>query len=288
MTPLRQRMIADMQLRGLADRTQQSYLSAVHHLARYYQKSPDQLTDEELRQYFLYLRNEKRLAPSTIHVALNALRFLYAHTVHRPWPTLDFIRPPRPTTLPVVLSRGEVRHLLHAIRMPQLRACISLIYACGLRLLEGVQLTIPQIDSARGLLRVQAGKGGKDRYVPLPDSALILLRHYWRTHRHPRFLFPALRGEATLAAATHPMDASGVQRAFRATLKVSGMHKPASIHTLRHSWATHLLEAGVNLRLIQAWLGHSSPQTTTIYTHLTQRAEQTAATVITELIDAVL
>ncbi|MDP9314951.1 MAG: site-specific integrase [Chloroflexota bacterium] len=288
MTPLRQRMIADMQLRGLADRTQESYLSAVQHLALHYRKPPDQITDEELRQYFLYLRNEKRVAPSTAHVALNALRFLYAHTLHRPWPMLDFIRPPRPTKLPVVLSRGEVRHLLHAIRMPQHRACISLIYACGLRLLEGVQLTIPQIDSARHLLHIQAGKGGKDRYVPLPDSALTLLRQYWQTHRHPVFLFPALRGDAVLAAATHPMDESGVQRAFRATLKASGIHKPASIHTLRHSWATHLLEAGVNLRLIQAWLGHSSPQTTTIYTHLTQRAETAATTVITELIDAVL
>ncbi len=288
MTPLRQRMIADMQLRGLADRTQESYLSAVHHLALHYRKSPDQITDEELRQYFLYLRNVKRVAPSTAHVALNALRFLYAHTLHRPWPMLDFIRPPRPTKLPVVLSRGEVRHLLHAIRMPQYRACISLIYACGLRLLEGVRLTIPQIDSARNLLHIQAGKGGKDRYVPLPDSALTLLRQYWLTHRHPVFLFPALRGDAILAAATHPMDESGVQRAFRVTLRASGIHKPASIHTLRHSWATHLLEAGVNLRLIQAWLGHRSPQTTTIYTHLTQRAEMAATTVITPLIDAVL
>ncbi len=208
----------------------------MQHLALHYRKPLDQITDEELRQYFFYLRNEKRVAPSTAHVALNALRFLYAHTLHRPWLMLDFIRPPTPPTkLPVVLSRGEVRHLLHTIRMPQHRACISLIYACGLRLLEGVHLTIPQIVSARHLLHIQAGKGGKDRDVPLPDAALTLLRQYWRTHRHPVFLFPALRGDAVLAAATHPMDESGVQRAFRATLRARGIHKPASIHTLRHS-----------------------------------------------------
>ncbi len=288
MTSLRHRMREDMQLRGLADRTQESYLSAIQQLAVHFGTSPANLTDDQLRQYFLYLRNEKRVAPSTANVALNALRFLFTHTLHRPWPMLDFIRPAKLTKLPVVLSPGEVHQILRAIRLPQYRACISVIYACGLRLLEGVQLTVPQIDSARGLLRIQAGKGGKDRYVPLPDRALTLLRQYWLTHRHPVLVFPALRGTTSLTAATRPMDESGVQRAFHAARVVAGIHKPASIHTLRHSWATHLLEAGVNLRLIQLWLGHASPTTTAVYTHLTLRAEILATTAINQLIDNVL
>jgi integrase/recombinase XerD len=289
MTPLRRRMLEDMQLRGLSPKTQQAYLQAVHHLAEYYSKAPDQLTEEELRQYFLYLRNEKRVSRSTSTVALCACKFLYEQTLQRPWPILDFIRPPKAKSLPVVLSVDEVRCVLGCVRVPHYRVCLSTISAGGLRLQEGVSLQVAQIDSARMFIHVQGGKGGKDRYVPLPQRTLTILRAHWRTHHHPVWLFPASRaagGERQTARA--PLAVRGVQHAFRAAVAESGLHKYATVHTLRHSWATHLLEAGVNLRLIQVWLGHHSPTTTAVYTHLTRKAEELATEAINQLLEKVL
>jgi integrase/recombinase XerD len=289
MTPLRQRMLEDMQLRGLSARTQESYLGAVRQLAQHYGKPPDQLTEEELRQYFLYLRNAKRVSRSTTTIALCAFKFLYEQTLKRPWPMLDFIRPPHQTKLPIVLSVDEVRQVLSAIRLAHYRVCLSLIYACGLRLTEGVHLQVPQIDSARLQLHIQGGKGNKDRYVPLPHRALTMLRAHWRTHRNPLWLFPALLPVGSIPAqATSPMAVDGVQRAFRAAVKTCGLHKKATVHTLRHSWATHLFEAGVNVRIIQVWMGHNSPTTTAIYTHLTQEAEEQATDVIDRLLVGLL
>ena len=284
MTPLRRRMLEDMQLRGLAPRTQQSYLAAVQQLALYYRISPDLLTEEQLRQYFLYLQNEKRLAPNTVNLALNAVKFLYTYTLQRPWPLRDLIRPPLPLKLPVVLSVEEVWRVLDQIRLPHYRACLSVIYTCGLRLLEGVQLQVSQIDSARMQLHIRAGKGNKDRAIPLPERTLTLLRAHWLTHRHPVWLFPR-RGSAgdQPASASAPMDESGVQKAFRRAVQEVGLNKPASVHSLRHSYATHLLERGVNLRLIQLWLGHTSPTTTAIYTHLTRNAEVQASEALDHL-----
>lgn len=280
MTPLRQRMIQDMQLHGLAAKTQDAYLRAVKQLAEHYHKSPDLITEDELRQYFLYLKTEKHASPSTFTIALCGLKFFYQHTLQRTWATLDLARPAREKKLPVVLSIAEVRLILGCLRRPHDRVCLTTIYSCGLRLQEGVHLQVADIDSERMMLHVRHGKGGKDRYVPLPDSTLALLRHYWSTHRHPLWLFPA----PTRAA--QPMDVSGVQRAFRAALQESGVHKAASVHTLRHSYATHLLEAGVNLRLIQAYLGHSSFQTTTLYTHLTRETEAPATEAINRVMAA--
>jgi site-specific recombinase XerD len=290
MTALRQRMREDMQLRGLAPRTQTSYLQAVQQLAIHYGKPPDHISEEELRQYFLYLRNEKHAARNTCTVALCAFKFLFEHTLQRPWPILDFVRPPRAQTLPVVLSVEEVRHLLRCIRVPQYRVCLSTIYACGLRLQEGVTLQVPHIDSARLHLHVRSGKGGKDRSVPLPACTLTLLRAHWRTHRHPVWLFPARASivDGLPQPATRPMPNRSLQHAFRIAVADSGLHKPATIHTLRHSWATHLLEAGVNLRLIQTWLGHNSPSTTAMYTHLTHTAEVLATAAIKQVMEDVM
>ena len=167
MTPLRQRMLEDMQLRGLSPATQRAYLQAVQHFAHHFGKSPDQLTEEQLRQYFLYLRNDKRVSRSTSTIALCAIKFLVEHTLQRSWPILDFIRPPKQHKLPVVLSVDEVQRILGWVRLPHYRVCLTTIYAAGLRLSEGVHLTVAQIDSARMLIHIQGGKGGKDRYVPL-------------------------------------------------------------------------------------------------------------------------
>jgi integrase/recombinase XerD len=289
MTPLRQRMLEDMQLRGLSPATQESYLRAISFLARHYNTPPDQLTEEQLRQYFLYLRNEKQVARSTSTVALCAIKFLFEHTLQRPWPVLDFVRAPKQQQLPVILSLEEVRCLLALIRMPHYHVCLSVIYACGLRVQEALSLQVSHIDSARMMLHIHAGKGAKDRYVPLPPAALELLRTQWRTHRHPVWIFPERGAGGILPhAPAQPMVRSGISRAFQAALAESGIQKPATIHTLRHSWATHLLEAGVNLRIIQEWLGHQSPRTTALYTHITQQAEGLAATASQRLLDAVL
>jgi len=284
MTPLRQKMIEDMQLRGLAERTQQSYVAAVRQVAQYYGKSPDRLSDAELRQYFVYLQTEKKVSKSTCLVALNGLRFLYEWSLKQPRPILREIRVRGEQKLPVVLSRAEVKQLLGAVRRERYRVCVSLIYGCGLRLLEGVTLQVSQIDSRRMMVHIQHGKGGKDRLVPLPSPILTLLRSYWVRHRHPRWLFPSPQNKGLPQAEVwRPMTPSGVQKAFRRLVRDSGLNKRATIHTLRHSYATHLLEAGVDLRLIQRYLGHRSVQSTARYAHLTHQAEQRALAAINEL-----
>jgi integrase/recombinase XerD len=284
MTELRKRMIECLQLRGLSERTQDMYVRAVRQLAEHYRKSPDVITEEELRQYFLYIKNIKHYSRSASTIALCGIKFFFEHTLNRDWTTLSFVRAPREQKLPVILSLEEVRRLLGCVRLPRYRVCLSTIYACGLRLQEGTHLHVRDIDSSRMLIHVRHGKGGKDRYVPLPDRTLALLRQYWVTHRNPVLIFPAPgRGGISQSTTTNPMPRSSVQGAFREALTDSGIHKHASVHTLRHSWATHLLEAGLNLRLIQVYLGHNSPTTTSVYTHLTARAEHLGAETINRL-----
>ena len=268
MSALRQKMIEDMQLRGFAERTQEAYLNAVRQLAKHYHKPPDQIEEEELRQYFLFLKNEKQAARNTCTIALCGIKFFFQHTLGREWKTFELLRPPKEKKLPVVLSVEEVKRVLVCIHRSRYRVCLTTIYACGLRLLEGVHLQVKDIDGGRQLLHISQGKGGKDRYVPLPSACLQLLRQHWLTHRNPVWLFPS-----SLEQSNQPMSESGVQRAFRAAVHASGIHKEATVHTLRHSYATHLLEAGVNLRIIQSYLGHASPKTTSIYTHLTSVTE---------------
>lgn len=281
MTPLRQRMLNDMQLRGLASKTQEAYALAVRQLAVYYGKSPDQISEEELRDYFLYLKNEKKVSRSTCTQALCGIKFFFEQTLQRQWKTFDLVRPAKEHKLPVVLSVNEVQRILSQLEKPAYRACLTVIYGCGLRLGEGIGLQVRDVDSERMCLHIRQGKGSKDRYVPLPETVLPLLRAYWLSHHHPTYLFPAKASRGSLAQSS--MDPTGVQRAFKAALAASGVNKPATVHTLRHSWATHLLEAGINLRLIQLWLGHSSLKTTAIYTHLTRPAEEVAARAINQV-----
>ncbi len=286
MSELRKRMIECLQLRGLSERTQEAYVRAVRQLAEHYHKSPDLITEEELRQYFLYLKKVKHYARNTATIAICGLKFFFERTLEKDWTTFNLVRPAPEKKLPVILSVAEVRQLLAGVRLPRYRVCLATIYSCGLRLQEGTNLRVADIDSARQMIHVRHGKGAKDRYVPLPERTLQLLRQYWLTHRNPVLLFPAEgRNHSELALATEPMSKSSVQQAFRAALKASGNNKRASVHTLRHSWATHLLEAGLNLRLIQEWLGHSSPATTSVYTHLTVKAEQLGAAAINQIMN---
>lgn len=279
MNALRQKMIDDMQLHGFAVRTQEAYLLAVRQLAKHYRKSPDQIEEEELRQYFLFLKNEKHAARATCTLALCGIKFFYERTLGREWKTFAFLRPPKEKKLPVVLSVAEVGQVLGCVHRSRYRVCLTTIYACGLRLLEGVHLQVKDIDGERQLLHICQGKGGKDRYVPLASACLKMLRQHWLTHRNPLWLFPS-----PFEDANQPMNESGVQRAFSAAARQSGIHKKATVHTLRHSYATHLLEAGINLRIIQSYLGHASPATTAIYTHLTSITETQTRTTIDELV----
>jgi integrase/recombinase XerD len=288
MTPLRQRMTEDLKLRGYSESTQTLYVTAVRQLCEHFDKSPGRISEEELRDYFLYGKNVKKWSRSTSTVALCGIKFFYENTIKRPWPTLLFIRPGREKKLPVVLSRDEVRQTLSNIQLLRYRVCLTTIYSCGLRLSEGTQLKVENIDSARGFIQVRNSKGhmgDKDREVPLPKKALQLLRAQWKSHKNKVWIFPSAgRGGANMSLATTPISNSSVQVAFRKALKATGINKKATVHTLRHSWATHLLEAGINLRLIQAWLGHRSPATTSVYTHLTEKAK----TVAIESIDALM
>lgn len=284
MSELRKRMIESLQLRGLSERTQQIYVRAVRQLAEHYKKSPDLITEEELRHYFLYLKNVKKYSRSACTIALCSIKFFFEHTLNRHFPLLDFVRPGREQKLPVILSFEEVRELLSLVRLPPYRVCLWTIYSCGLRLQEGTHLQVPDIDSSRMMIHVRHAKGNKDRLVPLPERTLFVLRQFWATHRNPRWLFPSQGGDhRALSQAQEPLHHRSVQRAFHAALHESRINKLASVHTLRHSWATHLLEAGVNLRLIQEWLGHASASTTSIYTHLTATAKIIGAEAINRL-----
>jgi integrase/recombinase XerD len=285
MSHLRDRMMEDMKLHGYSPRTQEGYVSAVRQLARYWRKSPDQINEEELRKYFLWMVEEQKAARSTCIVAITGIKFFFEKTLHQQWPTLKLLRPRPEKKLPVVLSVEEVRNILHLVRKERYRICLTVIYACGLRLLEGVRLHPGDIDGGRHLLQVRKGKGNKDRYVPLPVGIGELLEDYWRSHRNPEWLFPSQRKKKE--AESVPMDPSGMQRAFRAAVTASGTGKTASIHTLRHSYATHLLEAGVGLRVIQAYLGHSSPATTAMYTHLTRPMENRVMETVSATLESV-
>jgi len=283
-------MIEDLQLRGLSPRTQDTYVRTVRLLAEHYDKSPDDITEEELRQYFLYLKNGKGVSASAFRIALCGIKFFYQHTLKWEWPTLNLVRPAREKKLPVVLSIDEVRQVLGSVRSRHHRVCLTTIYSCGLRLQEGVHLQVADIDSARMVVHVRRGKGAKDRYVPLPERTLDLLRGCWAAHRNPIWIFPSRYPSNVLALATanRSMDVSSVHRAFKAAVHESGLQKKATVHTLRHSYATHLLEAGVNLRIIQAYLGHSSPTSTAIYTHLTRKVEDLAAEAINRVMDSLV
>ena len=283
-TPLRERMRQDLQIAGLSARTQQAYLREVRKLASHFRCSPDRLTETQLREYFLYLKNETPLAPASIKMAFHGIRFFFRHTEPRQWQTLERLRVRIPKTLPDILTLDEVHRLIETTRTPHYRAYFWTVYSLGLRLNEGLHLQVGDIDSGRKLVHVHRGKGAKDRYVPLPARTLHVLRHYWHTHRNPLWLFPTVgRDRKAASTAAEPLSRPSVQGAMRRVVRQLGLRKRISIHTLRHSYATHLLEANVNLRLIQQYLGHSSLQTTTLYLHLTSHGQEHAIATIERL-----
>ena len=284
-TALRDRMTQDLRLAGLADRTQEAYLRAVRKLAEHYHTPPDRLSEDQVRLYLLHLKDDRHFAPASLGIAYSGIKFFYAHTAPRDWPTLKRLRAPGETRLPDVLSVDEVRRLIAAVRTDHNRIYFRAVYSMGLRLGEGLNLRVGDIDGDRMVVHVRHGKGAKDRFVPLPTRTLCVLREYWSTHRHPQWLFPATGRDGRQAAnADRPMDRTSVQGALRRVVRDLKLQKPISIHTLRHSYATHLLEAGINLRLIQQYLGHSSLHTTMVYLHLTTASHEQSSARIDQIV----
>lgn len=259
MTPLRKRMLEDMQLRNLTPETQRNYIHHVAGFARYFGKSPELLDLEAVRQYQLYLLNERKLSPETINQYVSAIQFLYLTTLEMPWTTEYFPRVRRAHKLPVVLSQEEVLAFFDHIPSLKYRAALMISYGAGLRVSEVVALHVTDIDSQRMLLRVQQGKGQKDRYAMLSPRLLDVLRRYFRAVRPPGdYLFPSWRKEYHLSTAS-------LQLACREAALRAGIRKRVTVHTLRHSFATHLLENGTDIRIIQVLLGHNQIDTTARY-----------------------
>jgi len=287
MTDWYQKAIDALQLNGLGQRSQEAYVRAVRMLVEFYGKPPDEIGEPALQQYFLHRKNQNHWSPNTMRICYCGIRHFFVHVLRRDWHTLQLIRAESERRLPAVLSREEVAALFRCVHTPHNLAFLSTVYSCGLRLQEALFLEVSDIDSSRRMIHVHRGKGAKDRFVPPPDSTLQRLRQHWRSHRHPRWLFPA-QGRSGCGAATAdtPMAKSSVQGAFRQAKREAGiLKKNVSVHTLRHAYATHLLEAGVNLRVIQQYLGHAQIETTLVYLQLTHTGQEDAYSRINTLME---
>jgi integrase/recombinase XerD len=285
MTDYYEQTMRKLQLNGQCERTQKSYARAVRMLSEFYNKTPDLVTEEELEAYFLHRKNVSNWAPNTMRICYCGIKFFFQHVLQHDWHILGILRAQTERRLPAILSREEVFAILDKIKTFHNYVYLFTVYSCGLRLHEGLHLSVTDIDSNRMLIHVRHGKGGKDRYVPLPESTLHLLRKHWLNHRNPDLIFPALgrNGQGAHDAVT-PMAKSSVQGVFRRARYEAGVRKHGvSVHTLRHCYATHLLEAGVNLRVIQKNLGHGRLETTMIYLHLTNKGQEDAYRLINDV-----
>ncbi|MFH1981305.1 MAG: site-specific integrase [Pseudomonadota bacterium] len=283
-----QKSMRALQLAGMSQRTQECYTRSVRMLADFYNNPPDQITEAQLQDYFLHRRNTDKWSAATMRICYSGIKFFFLNVLQRDWHTLALIHANREQRLPTVLSLDEVRSILAAVSTPQNKAYLTTTYSCGLRLHEALYLQVSDIDSDRMRIHVHRGKGAKDRYVPLPETTLNILRSYWKLHRNPVWIFPRLgRSGKEGPAATIPMNKSSVQGALRRVLKQLKLKKRISIHTLRHSYATHLLEAGVNIRRIQQYLGHHSLNSTMVYLHLTTQGHERAYGIINGLMQEV-
>ena len=258
-------------------------------LVEHYDKMPDHITEEELLDYFIHRQNVTGWSPATMRICYSGVKFFFKHVLKRDWHLLIIAQARRERRLPAVLSRDEVKKIFLLVRPFHNYAYLATVYSCGLRLQEGLYLEVADIDGPRKMIHVHRGKGAKDRYVPLPESTYTLLRRYWITHRNPRLIFPAVgRGGQDGPTSQIPMSIEGVQGALRRAKYATGIKKKGvSVHTLRHSYATHLLEAGVNLRIIQKNLGHSNIETTMIYLHLTNKGMEDAYQIINSVMQEV-
>lgn len=273
----------ELTLQGKSKNTIYLYSSYLRKVSLYFDRCPDNLTQEELKVYFLHLIETRSW--SAVKIARCAIQFFYKHNLHREWVWVNLVQPPKVKKLPVVLSVEELESILNHTKKLSYRVYFLTTYSMGLRLSEALNLTVADIDSQRMQVHIRLGKGNKDRVVPLPPLTLQWLRIYWSTHRHPTFLFPASTSYNRYPNTGRLMDKGSVQKAIKLIAKECGISKNVHIHTLRHSFATHLLEKGANLRMIQTLLGHASPVTTAIYTQITPLVTQNSAEKINELLN---
>ncbi len=284
------RFAETLKLRGLAETTQEEYLRFARRLLERLKCAPEAVTEEQLRAHLLQLKEEHQYSPSSMRTAVAAMRALFGRHLGRDWKLFDLVRAKSERKLPTVLTREEVARLFSVVREPRFRTLLRLAYCCGLRLGDACRVRVG--DIRQGYLHIRGGKGSKDRLVPLPEAMLQELRGFWRTHRNPKWLFPSpgarwrekpgLREQ--LATVDAPLGGGSVQRCLRLARAAAQLPETTTPHTLRHSYATHMLDEGVNIRLISAYLGHSSLETTMIYLHLTAVNEASARAAISRLL----
>lgn len=263
MGKLRDQMLMDLQLCGIKPRTQKNYLREAENLAKYFNRSPAELGEQELKEYLLYLIKERHLSEGTFRFYVAGLKFLYRTTLKREWPVEKIKHPRSKRKLPVVLDLSEVEALFAVTKNLKHKAMLMITYSSGLRVSEAARLKLTDIDSVRMTVRINQGKGGKDRYSILSQTTLEHLRQYWKRYRPAEWLFGGQKKDTHITVST-------IQSIFRAAKKRARITKPASIHTLRHSFATHLIEAGTSLHHVQLLMGHRSPTTTTVYLHVSR------------------
>lgn len=268
MTDLRKRMLEELQRRNYSPTTIQCYLRVVEDFARYFGKRPDRLTQEHLRDYHLHLIRTRKLLPKTVGLHIAALRFFFVKTLRRPYLQLDLPYPKTPKRLPTVLSQDEVSRLIDSANNLRDYTMLMTLYATGMRRAEVIRLKVEDIESSRMIVHIRQGKGRRDRDVPLTPKLLQTLREYWRWMKPKTYLFP---GMVDNWRADKPLTSKCVWSAVQDAAKRAGIKKRVSPHTLRHSWATHLLESGADLPTIQTLMGHADLRATSVYLHVSQR-----------------
>lgn len=279
---LYQQHLTELKLQGLAPKTIDAYSRAVRRISAFFDCCPDRLCSDQLKAYFASLVSSHSW--STVKLDRNGLQFFYRHTINKTWQWVDIVKPPQVRSLPDILTPDEISLVINASRQMRYQVYILTVYSMGLRLGEALNLKVGDIDAAHKRVHIRNGKGRKDRFVTLPALTLFALRKYWATHKNRSLLFPAGNCAQARGKARAPMDRGGLQKSFKAIVQSCNIHKKISIHSLRHCYGTHLLEAGMHLRAIQQQLGHDSPKTTALYTQLTEPARQNATTLIDALV----
>lgn len=278
-----QRYLNELTLQGKSPKTIEMYSRYIRKIGDYFDCCPDNLSTEQIKAYLLQIVESRSW--SSVKIARNAVQFLYKHVLDRPWTWVKIIKPPKLQPLQDILAASELELIINSTQKLSYQVYFLTTYSLGLRLSESLNLTVSDIDGHLMRVHIRRGKGNKDRFVPLPLFTYRSLQRYWKTHRHPRLIFPGKNSASNHEDQDILMDRGGIQKAIKVVAKEVGISKNIHIHTLRHSFATHLLENGVNLRSIQDHLGHVSPDTTAKYTRLTKEASQNSALMINALVD---
>ena len=273
--------LTNLTLQGKRPATIDAYSRAIRRIAAYFDCCPDNLTTDDLKRYFASLIDSHSW--STVKLDRNGLQFFYRYVLNHSWEWLNIVKPPQVKRLPDILTPAEVAIVISLTRQLRYQVCFLTLYSMGLRLGEAVSLRVGDIDSQMMQVHIRDAKGGKDRLIPLPKRTLIALRYYWKTHRHPRYLFPGKDGKLDSL-----IDRGGIQKALKRVIGECNIHKSISPHNLRHSYATHLLEQGLDLRSVQSLLGHNSLNTTARYTRLTQITRKNTVEAINQLADCLV